>query len=137
MRSTLVRAVLAMSALSLTLAGCSSSETPASSSAAPATSAAAPASSAAAVEEKIRVKVTLLVMGSSSIDSGTEVRLTDGSGNLLGFGNFTDCPGCSASFGAKKTTDGFYQLTVGGLPSVLSYTDDDVVGGVLTVMASV
>ena len=132
MRSSVVHAGVALSAVALALSGCSSSG-----SSAPASSAAAPASSAAAADEKIDVEVTILVRGSSSVDDGTEVRVTDGSGNLLGFGALSNCSACSASFEAKKTTDGFYQVTVGGLDSPLSYTEADVVGGVLEVGASV
>lgn len=76
-------------------------------------------------------------MGESSVDDNTEVRVSDGSGNLLGFGQLSNCPACKDTFEAKATTDGFYQVTVGGLNSKLSYTDADVKNGVLEVGGSI
>lgn len=70
------------------------------------------------------------------VSTGAEVKVTDGSGRLLGYGRLTqDEIGSyefSADFDIKESTDGFYIVVLGNRGE-LSFSQSDVVNGVLQV----
>ena len=124
----------------VSISGCSTStsadaSSPAASVASVTPSSASPTPSPTEVAEDVRVMATFIVLSDSPND-GAEVRVTDGSGNLLGFDTLHSCPACEASFYVKESSDGFYQVSVGAL-SPLSYAQSDVVNGVLEVSGQI
>jgi hypothetical protein len=90
----------------------------------------------------VRVQYVITAWGGREkypdVRTGVEVKVTDGSGGLLGYGRLAqDEPGSyefMADFDIKQSTDGFYILNLGNRGE-LSYSQSDVVNGVLQVAA--
>ena len=80
--------------------------------------------------------------GYGDFDDGTVVTVQSGSGEVLGVGLLDGRPDgyrCvySAEFTADESGDGIYVVTAGnGNRGELTYTDDDIEDGVLTVSAN-